>query len=71
MGTLLQFFSILFFVAVMLLIVARGLLLLARAHEEGEGDEMKKMSPKTFREFAELSLKNNRQRIENEDRTEQ
>jgi len=36
-----------------------------------EEEKVKKMSPRTFREFAELSLKNNRQRIENEDRTEQ
>lgn len=28
---------------------------------------MKKMSPKTFREFAELALKNYRQRIEREE----
>jgi len=66
-NTLLQLFSILFPVAGFLLIVAGGLLLLARAHEEAEGDEMKKMSPKTFREFAELSFKNYRQRIEREE----
>lgn len=34
-------------------------------------EKVKKMSPRTFREFAELSLKNNRQRVENEDKTEQ
>jgi len=33
-------------------------------------DEVKKMSPKTFREFAELSLKNHRQRIEREEALE-
>ena len=37
MNTLLQLLSILFPVAGMLLIVAGGLLLIARAHEEADG----------------------------------
>jgi len=78
MNMLSELLSILFPVAGMLLIVAGGLMLLARAahamgdqHEKGEGEvgaislyEMKKMSPKTFREFTELALKIHRQRIE-------
>jgi len=39
MNTMLQLLSILFPLAGMLLIVAGGLLLLARAHEKGEGVE--------------------------------
>ncbi|GAG92898.1 unnamed protein product [marine sediment metagenome] len=35
-----------------------------RAHEEAEGDKMKKMSSKTFREWTELALKIHRKRIE-------
>lgn len=65
MNTLSQLLGILFPVSCFLLIVAGGLLLLARAHEESEGDEM--MSPKTFQEWAELSLKNYRQRMKREE----
>jgi len=65
MNKLLELLGLLFPVAGFLLIVAGVLLLLARAHEKGEGDEM--MSPKTFREWAELSLSNYRQRVEREE----
>lgn len=64
MNTLLRLISILFPVSTLLLIVFGGLILLARAHEEGESDEMNKMSPRTFREWAELSLKLHRKERE-------
>lgn len=64
MNTLLEFLSILAPVAGFLLIVAGGLLLLARAYEEAEGEGL---SSRDFRRWAELSLLNYRQRIEREE----
>jgi len=63
-NTLLQLLSILFPVSTILLIVAGGLLLLARAHEEAESEWL---SPRDFRRWAELSLRNYRQRKEREE----